>query len=85
MARLNDQYEVIGFLRIDYVKKATGDRVQGYEVYLTPTQPPEGLIGVYAEKVYLSEKYAFYKPEIGDIVRKAYNRFGSVEDLIVSG
>lgn len=85
MARMNDQFEVVGFLRIDYVKKATGDRVQGYEVILCPVTPPEGLEGEYAEKVYISDKYACYVPQLGDVVRKAYNRFGSVEDLISCG
>lgn len=85
MARMNDVFEVVGFRRIDYIKKSDGSRVCGYEVYLSLVEDPVGLVGVYGEKQWLSDKYAVYKPEVGHIVRKAYNRFGTVEDLIPCG
>lgn len=80
MARVN-RFEVIGFKRVDYTKQSGGE-VHGCEVYLQAVEPDEHVEGIQAEAVYLSDKYATYKPEMGDTVRKTFNRFGGVEDLI---
>lgn len=78
MARV---FIVIGHKRIDY-KKGNGKEVHGCEVYLQAHDPDEGVEGVQAEAVYLSDNYSTFAPEIGLIVRKSYNQWGRVEDLM---
>lgn len=79
MARVN-KYIVIGYKRIDY-KKSNGKEVHGCEVYLQAYQPDEGVEGVQAEAVYISDSFSTLVPEIGLIVRKSFNQWGRVEDL----
>lgn len=72
---------VIGFRRVDYTKK-TGGEVHGCEVYLQRIEADPGTVGDQVEVVWLSDAYCSYNPVLGDIVRKTYNRWGNVEDLI---
>ena len=80
MARMIER-QVIGFRRVDYTKK-TGGEVHGCEVYLQLIEPDPGTEGVQVEVCWLSDAYSSYKPALCDIVRKTYNRWGNVEDLI---
>lgn len=80
MARVN-KYIVIGYKRIDY-KKGNGKEVHGCEIYLQAHEPDEGVEGVQAEAVYLSDNYSTLAPEVGQIVRKVFNQWGRVEDLV---
>ena len=79
MSRVN-KYIVIGHKRVDYTKKS-GDEVHGCEVFLQAFEPDEGVNGTQAEAIYLSDRYATFKPEVGLIVKKAFNQWGGVEDL----
>ena len=80
MARVN-KYIVIGHKRVDY-KKKSGDEVHGCEVYLQAFEPDEGVNGTQAEAIYLSDRYATFTPEVGLIVKKTFNQWGGVEDLL---
>lgn len=82
MSELKGCYEVIGFRKVSYTRKADGKLVQGYEVSLNLCEPQEGQIGDHAESVWLSIEYAAYVPQLAQLVRKTYNRFGKVQDLI---
>lgn len=81
MAQIN-QYVVRGYKRIEYVKRSTGQQVNGFEVYLETVQPDETVFGDQLEAVYLSGKYSQFVPALGVCVRKVYNQYGRVEDLI---
>ena len=82
MSEFRGCYEVIGFRKVSYTRKADNKLVQGYEVSLSLCEPMEGQEGVPAESVWLSTEYAAYVPQLGQIVRKTYNRYGRVQDLI---
>lgn len=77
-------YDVIGFKPIKYVRTKDNREVSGFEVYLKPTEFDDGVQGIQCEAVYLSDAYATYAPDVGNIVFKSYNQFGRVDDLIVS-
>lgn len=81
MARVN-QYIVRGFKKIEYIKRTTGDMVSGTEVYLEAVTPDDDVTGVQLEAVYLNSKYATLNPALDIYVRKVYNQYGKVEDLI---
>lgn len=76
--------KVCGFKRVEYVSKKTNNPVNGYEVYLIDQKPDEkmNVSGMYVEVAFINDKYACYRPVVGDVVRLSYNRFGNVEDLI---
>lgn len=79
-----NQYLVVGFKKIDYVKQKganAGQEVHGKEVYLQAIQIDEGVVGEQVEAIYLNDKYSVYIPCVGDEVRKTYNQWGKVEDL----
>ena len=82
MSELRGCYEVIGFRKVSYTRKADSKQVCGYEVSLSLCEPMEGQVGEPVESVWLSLEYAAYVPQLGQIVRKTYNRFGRVQDLI---
>lgn len=76
-------YEVIGYKPISYTRKSDQKHIEGVEVYLAADPEDDRVVGREAMAVYLSREKAHYRdPEIGDIVRLSYNRFGRVEDLI---
>ena len=81
MSELRGCYEVIGFREVQYVRKADNKEVCGYEVSLSLCEPLPGQVGDAAESVWLSRDYAIYAPQLGQIVRKLYNRYGRVQDL----
>lgn len=81
MARVN-QYIVRGFKKIEYTKRSTGDLVSGTEVYIEAVTPDEDVTGVQLEAVYLSKKFATFNPALDVCVRKVFNQYGRVEDLI---
>lgn len=76
-------YEVIGFKPINYTRKSDQKHIEGIEVYLSADPEDDRVVGREAMAVYLNrEKSTYRDPQIGDIVRLSYNRFGRVEDLI---
>lgn len=82
MSEFKGCYEVIGYRKVTYTRKSDNKVVSGYEVSLCLCEPMEGQVGMPAESVWLSIEYAAYVPDIGQVVRKTYNRFGRVQDLI---
>lgn len=82
MARLN-KYIVVGYKRVDY-KKKSGDEVHGCEIYLQAFENDEGVEGIQTEAVYLSDRYAVFNPAVGVVVKKTFNQWGGVEDLIAT-
>lgn len=82
MSELRGCYEVIGYREVKYLRKADNKEVCGYEVSLSLCEPLTGQVGDAAESVWLSRDYATYAPQLGQIVRKTYNRYGRVQDLI---
>lgn len=82
MSEFRGCYEVIGFRKVSYTRKTDNKIVQGYEVSLALCEPMDGQVGIPAESVWISIEYSDFVPDIGRIVRKSYNRFGRVQDLI---
>lgn len=82
MSEFRGCYEVIGFRLVEYTRKSDNKDVRGYEVSLSLCEPMPGQVGQPAENVWLSQEYARYVPQLGQIVSKTYNRFGRVQDLI---
>lgn len=81
MSDLRGCYEVIGFRRINYVRKSDGKSTSGYEVSLSLCETMPDQVGEACESVWLNDTYSSYVPELGQIVRKSYNRYGRVETL----
>ena len=80
MSELKGVYEIVGYRPVDYTK-SDGSRVVGAEVSLRLCEPLPGQVGVPDESVWLPSR-ATCKPELGLLIRKTYNRWGKVEDLI---
>lgn len=83
MARIN-QYVVVGYKKIDYTKDS-GKEVHGCEVYLEPITKDDGIVGTQCEAVYLSDSKSSFNPVTGyqQTVKKVFNQWGKVEDLVV--
>lgn len=75
-------YEVIGFKPISYNRKSDGKHIEGMEVYLTAEPEDDRVVGKEAMAVYLNGERSCYRPQIGDVVRLCYNRYGRVDDLL---
>ena len=80
MAKVN-QYYVRGYKSVEYTKRS-GEQVKGVEVYLQAVEPDDNVAGDQLEAVYLSSKFATFIPVLDVCVRKVYNQWGKVEDLI---
>ena len=80
MSDLKGVYEIVGYRPISY-KRSDGTQVTGTEVSLRLCESLEGQVGVPDESVWLPSR-ATCKPDLGLLVRKSYNRWGKVEDLI---
>lgn len=80
MARVN-QYCVKGYKSIEYTKRSGGD-VKGYEISLQAIEPDDNVVGEQMESVFLNCKYSTFQPELGLCVRKVYNQWGKIEDLL---
>lgn len=78
-------YEVIGYKFIKYNRKADGTLVDGIEVYLVGDSDDDRVQGRECIPAYLKRSVSEYisNPQIGDIVKPSYNRYGKMEDLIV--
>lgn len=72
--------ELVGYRRSAFTAQDTGERIVGYNLYLTEEQ--ENVEGVAAERVFLSErKMNGYVPRLGDQLEIIYNRYGKVSEL----
>ena len=82
MSDLRGVYEVVGFRFVEYTSQSDGQKRTGYDVCLRRCEDLPGQVGVPDESVWLGSRASF-KPELGVMVRKSYNRWGKVEDLIL--
>lgn len=76
-------YIVIGFKKVEYVHKTTGEQKKGYEIYYEAITPHPDVEGVEVHEIYLNAFTSAYVPCVGDKVKPSYNRYGRVDDFIV--
>lgn len=74
-------YEITGIKKVDYVSKRTGRPVQGFTLYVSYER--KDVEGFASEEVYVSNERISAVPELGDMCSVYYNRFGSVESVII--
>ena len=74
-------YEVTGIKKVDYVSKKTGRPVQGFSLWLSYER--KDVEGLACDEVYVSNERISEVPQIGDLVDVYYNRFGSVESVVI--
>ena len=81
MSELRGVYEIVGYRPVSYKRTSDNTQVTGTEVSLRLCEALDGQVGVPDESVWLPGNAAC-KPELGLLVRKSYNRWGKVADLI---
>lgn len=81
MSDLRGVYEVVGFRFVEYRSQTDGKMRSGYDVCLRRCEDLPDQVGVPDESVWLGSR-ATFKPALGVLVRKSYNRWGKVEDLL---
>ena len=74
-------YEIVGIKKVDYVSKKTGRPVQGFSLFVQYER--KDVDGVACEEVYVSNERISEVPQIGDFCDVYYNRFGSVESVVI--
>lgn len=74
-------YEVTGIKKVDYVSKKTGRPVKGYTLWLSYER--QDVDGFACDEVYVSIERISEVPQLGDLVNVYYNRFGSVESVVI--
>lgn len=74
-------YEIVGFKKVDYVSKKTGRQVSGFTLFVETER--RDVTGLACEEVYVSVERISAVPQLGDLCEVYYNRFGSVESVII--
>lgn len=74
--------KVIGFRKVQYTKKDNKE-VRGTEVYVVNDDVREGVTGYECDKLWLSERIS-YTPKVNDLIRVYYNRYGSIDEVVVT-
>lgn len=75
--------EVVGIEKVDYVSKKTQKQVVGVKLHLI--FETENVNGFACESVYVPERVdCIGDVKVGDKVKIYYDRYGSVEDLLIS-
>lgn len=74
-------YKVIGVKNVDYVSRRSGRPVKGYSLYLTYER--NDVDGLACEDVYVSTERINDVPYVGDLCSVYYNRYGSVESVVI--
>lgn len=76
--------KIIGMKKSDFQTKE-GTLIKGYNVYLTYELSGDGAVGCGCERAYITQAKldkCGFKPEVGDTVDLAYNRFGKVAAIL---
>ena len=73
-------YEIIGVKNVDYVSKKTGNRVTGFNLFVTHEE--DGVEGLASDRIFVSTSNIDFEPAVGVLCDVRYNRFGSVESVI---
>lgn len=72
--------ELVGYRRSAFTATDTGERIVGYNLYLTGEE--EKVEGKVTERVFLSDKKLNgYIPQLGDKLELVYNRYGKISEL----
>lgn len=74
-------YEVIGIKKVDYVSRKTNRPVNGYSLWLEYER--KDVEGVAVDEVYVSNERISVVPLLGDMCDVYYNKFGSVESVVI--
>lgn len=73
--------KVIGYQKIDFKDQKTGNRVQGYNLFLTSEPDNDKIVGVKCEKLFIASQYVDYSPVLNDEIVILYNRYGKVSSI----
>lgn len=72
--------ELVGYRKSAFTATDTGERISGYNLYLTYADG--NIEGVGTERVFLSDKrLGGYLPRVGDQLELVYNRYGKVSEV----
>ena len=80
---MNEKYTVIGIERRSYVSKKTGNKVEGFNLFLSQEVDAENLLGVRCFSEWLPLELYSDEIEVGSVVSLGYNRFGRVAFVTV--
>ena len=64
--------------------KKTGEKIEGFNIYITQPISNNVGTGVSADRIFLTEKRRdeiSYYPEVGDEIHIMYNRYGKVDSI----
>lgn len=74
--------EVVGYKKVDFVSKDTGEQIKGFNVYYTADKV-ENVKGCEAGKIFLSvEKAQKFDIIVGQSYEVQYNRWGKIDNMI---
>lgn len=73
---------IVGIKKVDYVSKRTGKPVQGFSLFMEYGR--KDVEGTACEEVYVSNERISAVPKVGDLCEVYYNRFGSVESVMIN-
>ncbi len=74
-------FEIVGIKKVDYVSKKTGKHVQGFTLFMEHER--KDVVGTACEEVYVSNERISHVPQVGDFCDVYYNKFGSVESVMI--
>lgn len=75
-------YEIIGIKDVDYISKRTNKPVVGFSLWVKYER--KDVEGVCVDNIYVPVERISDKPTLGDFVDIYYNKFGSVESVVVN-
>lgn len=78
---MGNYFDVVGFQKIDYVSKRTNRPVNGYKLFLC--YEDSRITGFGCIDVFVNVDRINREPTVNDICQVYYNRFGSVESVIL--
>lgn len=79
---------IFGFEKVDYISKRSKQRVEGLNLHcVSDYVENDRMTGQQVERIFISVRSPAWSSvqasKIGDMVKVLYNRFGSVDDVIV--
>ena len=74
--------EIIGVKKVDYVSKRTGKQVSGFTLWTQYER--KDVEGFACDEIFVSRERISAIPKVGDFAEVYYNKFGSVESVMIN-
>lgn len=74
-------YVIMGVKKVDYVSKKTGRQVDGFSLWISYER--KDVKGLACDNVFVSSDRISSAPQVGVLCDVYYNRFGSVESVVI--